>query len=246
MLRNIAKRCYGLAMSVTLGPMPPHGCIEGLLTDADLQAFLSWAIEQEAAFKPAKVFYGPGGRKDRLNPKSRIALKHRRIGPFEPLIRDRLFQHLPQIMEIAGYKGPEPRSIEFELNAYGEGAHFAPHIDIPIGANRQETGEQDGEDRFISAVYYFFREPKAFSGGALRLFRFGVDPERCGEHDSVAFEPVQNRLVVFPSWARHAVERVACKSGDFADHRFALNCWFCRKLSAGETNRRLASDGASR
>jgi hypothetical protein len=226
--------------------MPPHGCIEDLLDHEDLKAFLSWAIAQEAAFKPAKVFYGPGGRMDRVNPKSRIALKHRGIGPFEPLIRTRLFAQLPRIMEIAGYRGPEPRSIEFELNAYGDGAHFAPHIDIPVGPNREETGEQQGEDRFISAVYYLFREPKGFSGGALRIFRFGADPERGGEADSVAFEPVQNRLIVFPSWARHAVERVTCESGQFADHRFALNCWFCRKLSASETGRRLASGRASR
>jgi hypothetical protein len=219
-------------MVTSTDPMPPHGTIERLLTDETREALLAWAIGQQTAFKPAKVFYGAGGRKDRLNPNSRIALRHRGVGPFEPLIRERLLTNLPRIVEIAGYRGPEPRSIEFELNAYGDGAHFAPHIDIPIGPNRQETGEQEGEDRFISAVYYFFREPKGFSGGALRLYRFGADPDQCGESDSAVFEPVQNRLVVFPSWARHAVERVACESGEFADHRFALNCWFCRSLSA--------------
>jgi hypothetical protein len=29
---------------------------------------------------------------------------------------------------------------------------FASHIDIPVGPNRRETGEDEGEDRFISAV----------------------------------------------------------------------------------------------
>jgi Rps23 Pro-64 3,4-dihydroxylase Tpa1-like proline 4-hydroxylase len=83
----------------------------------------------------------------------------------------------------------------------------------------------------ISAVDYFFREPKGFTGGALRLYRFGADPSDCGERDCVAFEPVQNRVVIFPSWARHGVERVSCPSAEFADFRFALNCWFCRRIT---------------
>jgi len=211
--------------------MPPHGVIDQFLADDDRKALLSWAIEQEAQFKPAKVFYGEGGRKNHVNRKSRIALKHRGVGTFEPLIRQQLFANLDRIMTLVGYKGPEPRSIEFELNAYGDGAHFAPHIDIPVGPNRRETGEREGEDRFISAVYYFFNEPRAFSGGALRLYRFGAGPARCCASDSVAFEPVQNCLVVFPSWAKHAVERVVCPSGAFKDYRFALNCWLCRRLS---------------
>jgi SM-20-related protein len=212
------------------GPMPPHGAIDLFLADEDRRALLAWAIEQEPRFRPAKVFYGDGGRKNRVNPRSRTALRHPGLGPFEDLMRNRLFANLDRIMALAGYKGPEPRSIEFELNAYGDGSHFAPHIDIPIGPNRREAGEREGEDRFVSAVYYFFREPKAFSGGALRLYRFGADPENCSEVDSVTFEPVQNRLVIFPSWAQHAVERVSCESSAFADYRFGLNCWLCRRL----------------
>jgi hypothetical protein len=211
--------------------MPPSGTIDEFLEDHDRKALLAWAIEQHSKFRPAKVFYGEGGRRNRVNPKSRLALRHRGVGQFEPLIRERLFDNFSRITALAGYKGPEPHSIEFELNAYGEGAHFSPHIDIPVGPNRRETGEREGEDRVISAVYYFFGEPKGFSGGALRLYRFGADPADCGETDSTVFEPVQNRLVIFPSWAPHAVERVSCASGDFSDFRFALNCWFCRRLA---------------
>ena len=139
---------------------------------------------------------------------------------------------MPEIMGAAGYRGPEPRSLEFEVNAYGEGAHFAPHVDIPLGPRRRTLGKEKGEDRLITGVYYFFREPKRFSGGALRLYAFGTDPAVCGPDESRAFEPVQNRLVIFPSWAQHSVDRVGCPSTDFADYRFALNCWFCRKIGA--------------
>jgi Rps23 Pro-64 3,4-dihydroxylase Tpa1-like proline 4-hydroxylase len=127
---------------------------------------------------------------------------------------------------------PEPQSLEFEITASGDGAHFAPHIDIALGAGRRTVGKEEGEDRVISTVYYFHRDPKGFTGGALRLYRFGVDPSEAQDHDSVAFEPVQNSLVAFPSFARHSVERVHCPSGEFADYRFGLNCFFCRRLGS--------------
>lgn len=211
--------------------MPPHRRLSGFLAESDRRALLDWTIAEQASFKPAKVFHDVG-RKSRLDPNRRMALKRWGVGPFEPLLRERLLRALPEIMAAAGYSGPEPRSIEFDLNAYGDGAHFAPHLDIPVGKGRETAGNMPGEDRLISAVYYFHSEPKAFSGGALRLYRFGAIPDAAAADDSVAFEPEQNSLLVFPSWARHGVERVSCPSGRFEDFRFALNCWFCRKLGA--------------
>ena len=211
--------------------MPPHGCISGFLAEDERRALLEWAISEEKTFKPAEVFYGDGGSKRRLDPTRRNALKHSGIGPMEPTMRARLLGALPQIMAAAGYIGPEPHSIEFELNAYGDGAHFAPHIDIPLGKDPKAAPEQRDEHRVISAVYYFHSEPKAFSGGALRLYRFGADHETARPQESIAFEPLQNSLVIFPSWAMHSVETVHCPSDRFADFRFALNCWFCRKVA---------------
>lgn len=214
------------------GPMPPHATLDAFLGAAEHRALLDWALGVEGEFKPAKVFRGEGGTIRALDPTRRNALNHPGLGPFEPMMRERLLDKLPEIMAAAGYSGPEPRSIELELNAYGEGAHFVPHIDIPLGQVRKPAGEGKDEDRVISAVYYFHSEPKAFSGGALRLFRFGADPEEAGPGDSVAFEPKQNSLVAFPSWAMHGVETVHCPSGRFADFRFGLNCWLCRKIGS--------------
>ena len=79
----------------------------------------------------------------------------------------------------------------------------------------------------MSAVLYYNREPKAFSGGTLRLSRFGG---REWPRDGVEIEPKQNSLLVFPSWAIHEVTRVDCPSGAFEYYRFAINAWFCRSL----------------
>jgi len=76
-------------------------------------------------------------------------------------------------MTSAGSCGPAPVSLELKLTAHGDGAYFRPHIDMSIGPDRQPLGATPGEDRLLSAVYYFYAEPKAFSGGQLRLYAFG-------------------------------------------------------------------------
>ena len=213
----------------TVGPMPPHAQLSGFLPEAEHDAILAWAISEQESFSPAKVFL-KGGADGRVDPERRIALKRYGMGPFEPLLSERLFDAYSRIAPAAGYKGPRLSSLQFELNAYGEGAHFAPHFDIPLGNARRPIGERPGEDRLITAVYYFRGEPRGFSGGALRLYRFGADPDEATDGDSIAFEPERNSLLVFPSWARHGVETVHCPSGLFRDYRFGLNCWFCGRL----------------
>jgi len=76
--------------------------------------------------------------------------------------------------------------------------------------------------RVISAVYYFHRLPKLFSGGALRIYPLA------GREKSSAFveiEAINDTLVFFPSWFPHEVLPVACPTGQFEDSRFAINCW---------------------
>jgi len=212
------------------GQLPPFGVLNDFLHQDLHDALLEWTVGEEAAFEPAKVFYGEGGREHGVDPKVRIGLKRFGLGPFEQAVGEQLLSRLPEIMAAAGYRGPEPRSIEFEITASGDGAHFGHHLDIPLGTGRRTVGREKGEDRMISGVYYFHSEPKRFTGGALRLYRFGIDPDDAGVDDSVAIEPLQNRLVVFPSFARHSVELVHCPSGAFADYRFGLNSFFCRRL----------------
>lgn len=214
------------------GPLPPCGVINDFLPEDLRDALLEWVIRQQAAFAPAKFYFGEGGQLRGTDPQVRVGLKHFGIGPFEPPVSDQLLSRLPEIMDLAGYHGPEPRSIEFEITASGEGAHFAPHRDIALGPGRRTVGRHKDEDRVISSVYYFYREPRRFSGGALRLYRFGSEDDEPSQDDSIAFEPVQNSLVAFPSFAMHSVERVYCPSGDFADYRFGLNCFFCRRLGS--------------
>jgi len=113
----------------------------------------------------------------------------------------------------------EPSTIELELVASNDGAFFKRHIDTFI------RGARTSSDRLLSGVYYFHAEPKAFSGGALRLYPFGREQ---GESNFAEVQPEQNTLVAFPSWAWHEVLPVSCPSRRFSDSRFNVNCWVHR------------------
>lgn len=217
---------------MSLGPLPRYAQLTDVLS-ADLhRMLLDWVLANEHHFRPAKVNLRSGeDLKPTVEPAKRIAGVMRNLGRVEEPIRERLIELLPQLMAGTGTPGPEPRSLELELAAHGDGAHYAAHVDLPIGPGRRPLGQAEGEDRVLSAVLYFHAEPKAFSGGQLRLFRFGAGPESGAALDShVDVEPLQNSLVAFPSWVRHEVRSVACPSREFRDYRFALNCWYCRKL----------------
>jgi Rps23 Pro-64 3,4-dihydroxylase Tpa1-like proline 4-hydroxylase len=109
-----------------------------------------------------------------------------------------------------------PSSYEIELVAHGDGAFFSRHIDTYTTRKSQ---------RVISGVYYFHRQPKAFSGGELRLYGL-TKGDQTGPFVDVI--PENDTLVTFPSWYPHEVLPVRCPSGRLEDSRFAVNCWIMR------------------
>jgi Rps23 Pro-64 3,4-dihydroxylase Tpa1-like proline 4-hydroxylase len=208
----------------------PHARIFDFLPEHELGRLLDWTLSIRDRFKPAIV---SKEGEFRLDPGRRIALTTGQFGPLEPMLRDRLLAALPELMASTGTGGPTPTSLELELAAHGDGAYYRPHIDIPVGAHRQQLGANRREDRILSAVYYFYAEPKAFSGGQLRLFPLGPPPAArdSDQANHVDLEPVRNSLVAFPSWFPHEVRPISCPSGEFQDYRFAINCWYCRAVA---------------
>jgi Rps23 Pro-64 3,4-dihydroxylase Tpa1-like proline 4-hydroxylase len=205
-------------------PLPPHRQFTGVLAPAELQALLDWTLANRESFSRSEVI---GARYD---PDVRLSERVRKLGPMRPPLEARLGALWPQIAAAAGARPFEPYFLELEIAAHGEGGFFKRHSDIPFGPERRRTGG-DGtgrHERIVSTVLYFHHEPKGFSGGALRLYRFGGGD---GPDDHVDVEPVRNSLLVFPSWALHEVRPVSCPSGRFEDHRFAVNAWFCREAA---------------
>ena len=197
----------------------PYVQIRDFLPRRELEALLDYVLSHPQKFKAARV--GNGDRSF-LNTNVRVALAWGNLGPLDVPLQARLRDALPFIMESTGIPAPQPDRLEIGLAAHGDGAFYRPHIDLAIGEpGRNRTSESE---RVLSAVFYFHAEPKRFSGGELRLFRLGT------ESRFVDIEPLQNSLIAFHSWMRHEVRPVSVPSGEFRDYRFAINCWFGRRL----------------
>lgn len=201
--------------------------IEGFLDEEARSRLLDYACASQASFKPTMVTDVQGNHVDETY---RISSKLKELGGFAALIEQRALALAPQLIADLGLTPFQPTGTETEIVAHGDGAFYKWHIDTFVGRDR---GVQ-AYDRMITLVYYFFREPRAFSGGALRLHPLGV-PGGDGQGGVVDIQPEQGTLVAFPSWLPHEVLRVVCPSGDFADSRFAINCWLKRDRHVVET-----------
>jgi len=193
----------------------PHRVIPDFLDEAAAAGLLALAQSEESQFQPSMV-----GRPGSAMVKAdvRISSVLRRKDVLRTLFDGRLRALAPSIVEDIGMSPFAVHKVEVELAAHGDGAFYKRHIDIHTGASATSQ-------RVLSAVYYFHQQPKAFSGGALRLHAIG------GSGAFVDIEPVHNSLLVFPSWAPHEVMPISCPSGRFIDSRFAVNCWLRRQLA---------------
>jgi SM-20-related protein len=210
-----------LEAPVFKGPLPPYRCIRDFLTADEHNDLLEFSIANEARFKPTVILEGGV---DVINPQQRVSVGLRDLGPGKDLLRARMTALCPKLIAELRVRPFVPAKVELELVAHGEGAFFKRHIDTVTGA-----GAMSKSTRIISAVYYFYSEPKAFGGGALRLYRFG---RLESADDFIDIQPEQNALVAFPSWVAHEVLPITCSSGRFADARFALNFWAHASLNS--------------
>jgi SM-20-related protein len=190
------------------GLMPPYLVLRDFLDRATAADLLAYSLANEHLFEPTKV-----GRRNRLDPSFRISAATRELGRFRPLLKTKILELVPDLVaRLRTSPVPSPK-IELQLVAHNDGAFYKRHIDTLMVANRHGV-------RVLSGVYYYNAEPKAFSGGAFRLYAIG-------DADYAAFtdiEPVHNSLLVFPSWAPHEVTPIGCPSKRFADSRFTVTC----------------------
>jgi len=211
-----------MGLSAASAVMPPWHQYSGFLEPQAHAALLEWTLANRHRFKQSGVTEG-------VDLSRRISEKLCDLGPLHGVVEKRVRDKLPDIFSRTGGRPFEVEHVELEIAAHGDGAFFARHTDMPTGPGRKPLGGDDTglQDRLVSAVYYYHREPKGFSGGALRLYGFDA---RDDSADYVEIEPEQNSLVVFPSWVSHEVTKVSCPSGDFKDCRFAVNAWLCKVL----------------
>lgn len=141
-------------------------------------------------------------------------------GKFADLIKQKIAMVMPNIVGKLGLSIFEASQIESQLTAHNEGHYYQVHND---NTSPETAGRQ------LTYVYYFNREPKAFTGGNLRLYDSKITNGFWDKADSFKdIEPRNNSIVFFFSGYWHEVMPVICTSQDFADSRFTINGWVWR------------------
>ena len=204
------------AAPITIRPSR-YAILENFLSPREHGDMLAYALASQERFEPGTV----AGNRDRR--RENLVIMDFAASAHATLLQNRLLTWLPVVCQGLGVPLFPVQLVESQLTAGNDGHFYRLHND---------SGEGEPSPRTLSCVYYFFRNPKGFSGGELRLH----DTECQGEatRASRAFrvlEPVANRLVVFESDAFHEVRPVSCPSRDFADSRFAVTTWIRRRES---------------
>jgi SM-20-related protein len=195
---------------------PAHGRVANWLGPRMLARLFNYAQSRRDNFRVSSLGKGDNQRVDLT---IRRSSKLEDLGELKDELHERARMALPAMFDQLGTTPFEPSKFELEMVAHGDGAFYTRHRDTKTG----DAGLVNR--RVISAVYYFHRIPKSFSGGALRIYSFEATKDR---GTFVDIEPTNDTLVFFPSWFPHEVLPVVCPSGRFEDSRFAINCWVHR------------------
>jgi SM-20-related protein len=202
---------------------PAHGRIANWLGPELLQRLFDFAQTRREDFYTSGVGHKESSRID-LNLRRSVTITD--LGDLKKELRMRVRTALPAMLQQLGAQAFEPGRIEVQMVAHGDGAFFTEHCDTILEGDDSEEGRKFTLHRIISAVYYFHRLPKAFTGGVLRIYPLAGHK---GSNEFIEIEPTNDTLVFFPSWFPHEVLPVSCPSGLFEDSRFAINFWVHRE-----------------
>ncbi|BCL33820.1 2OG-Fe(II) oxygenase [Nostoc sp. MS1] len=139
---------------------------------------------------------------------------------FSELIVNKIQRMIPDIISKLDMPSFNVSQIESQLTAHNDGNFYKVHND---------NGSPETATRELTYVYYFYREPKKFSGGELVIYDSEVKNNFYVSAESFkTVEPRNNSLVFFLSRYMHEVLPVNCPSKSFADSRFTINGWVRR------------------
>jgi len=195
-------------------PGSPFIVIENFLDQKLAAHVMDFALSHEATFAAASVTNDTADYR-----RAKVMYD---VAAVLPRFLPRIKVLVPSLWPLLGIAPVPVKNIECQLTAHGTGDYFKRHND---------NGSAETAGRTLTYVYYFHREPKAFTGGHLRMFDTVVADGfyQCGSR-SLDIEPKANSLVAFPSHCHHEVSPVECPSNHFAERRFTLNGWVVRPL----------------
>jgi hypothetical protein len=114
---------------------------------------------------------------------------------------------------------PDPPAVgdlELQATLSGTGDRYAPHRD---------SGDRSTGRRSLTLVYYLHRRPRAFRGGALRLYDSDLSSGHWLAGGYTRIEPDDGTLLLFPAAAWHEIEPVT-DCAEPVNGRLTVNGWF--------------------
>jgi hypothetical protein len=212
----LARRPARFAPDADVAWPIPFVRMENFLSPADRAAMAEAVMPHLDAFEATTVNDDGEGK---LNHDYRVStmMPTAMVGPAREIIVPHV-QRLIDALDVPALMNlPRPgERIEFQITCSGDGAFFGAHAD------RTDTNLSH---RMLTFVYYFNRAPGSFGGGDLRIFD-GFGDRKVSMDSFTRVKPIDNSIILFPSWAVHEVERVSVPSRDPADGRFTANAWF--------------------
>lgn len=191
--------------------------IDGFLGSSEAAALLEFALRHEGEFETGKVVLPEaesGGISDPARRKSKVLLD---LQEHYGVVTERIKSVLPQVFKALRYPPFRVAQVEAQLTASNHGEFFRAHND---------NAAEHLRGREITFVYYFYREPKSFTGGELRIYNTHAEGNGYVEGESCrTISPIRNRMVFFPSSLIHEVLPIDCPSRMFAHSRFTVNGW---------------------
>ena len=186
-----------------------YALIENFFTAQQLQKLLQYVEEQQSNFTPTS--------NSANDPNYRRSMVLHSFPEFTQLMMERVRAIMPYILTYLGIESFIPSNVEAQLTLHNDGNYYKIHND---------SGSPDTANRVLTYVYYFYREPKPFSGGELLIYDSKVENNfYVAASTYKTIQPKNNSIVFFLSRYMHEVLPVSCPTKAFLDSRFTINGW---------------------
>lgn len=200
-------------------PPPPSPIIpsyfvhlDEFLTPAETKRLMAYVIKQEPHFIPTSTSTGE------IDYRKSMVLHQ--FPEFSQLMKKRIKEVTPEILDKLEIPQFAVSDVECQLTMHNDGNYYKVHND---------SGSAETMTRELTYVYYFNRQPKAFSGGELVIYDSKVvNNYYVAAETYKTVEPRHNSVVFFPSRYMHEVLPVSVPTRAFADSRFTINGWVRR------------------
>lgn len=190
----------------------PFVVYDNFLNEKELHILWSSVFNKKDSFKKSKTYKG------QENSRLSYSIDEECLPEISEFLIPKLKKGFYDSSKFLNLQVWNENIIEFKIVYYPDGSYFNIHIDNSYYSETKIN-------RYITFVYYFHREPKAFKGGELILF--DTDKQnKLYTNKYTRIIPENNKVIFFPSRNNyHQVKQIRCDSTSFEHSRFTITGW---------------------